>query len=102
MKVYNRIITILIVICLFILNALLTGCSVTSVSRGPNGELTVTHRTVLIKTDAPSLEVERDDVNDYVAKFNAQSRGSDIEAMAQILQMFLTIYKGPAATGDNP
>ena len=102
-RTYNWTVTILIIVCVFILASLLTGCSVTSVNRGPEGELTVTHRTFLIKTEAPSLEVERDDVNDYVAKFNAKSRGGDIEAMAQILEMFIAAKALPQLpNGDTP
>jgi hypothetical protein len=71
-----------------------TGCSITTVDRGDNGGLIVTHKTFFIKTEAPSLEVERDNVNEYNAKFNAKSRGGDIEAMAKILEMFMAAQVG--------
>lgn len=78
---YN-VITVLLIALLF------SGCSVTSVNRQMDGSLVVTHTTFFIKTEAPSLEVERDATNEYTAKFNAKSRGGDLEAMVEILKMF--------------
>ena len=81
----------LIVVSFGFVLMVLGACSITSVNRDKEGRLVVTHRTFLIKTEAPSLEVERDNVNEYKAKFNAKSRGGDLEAMAEILKMFIAV-----------
>ena len=85
----NNLFAVLFVIAVLLTMFLTAGCSVTSLTRGDQGELTVTHRTLFIRTEAPSLTVERDSVNEYTANFNAKSRGGDLEAMVQILQMFM-------------
>jgi hypothetical protein len=87
----NNLIAVLIVIMALTLMALMSGCSVTSVDRQGEGGLKVTHRTFFLKTEAPSLEVERDSLNEYKAKFNAESRGGDAAAMAEALQLLMAI-----------
>lgn len=70
-----------------ILSMVLTGCSTTSVTRGPDGELTVTHSTFFFKTQAPSLNVMRENQDAYIAEFNAASRSGDVESMKLMMQL---------------
>lgn len=100
MRIYRNLIAVLIVVLILGLMLLLGGCSTTKVNRGTEGSLDVTHTTFLIKTEAPSLEVDRDDLNDYSASFNAASRGGDIEAMAQIMQLMMQAMM-PIPAGDE-
>jgi len=88
---YRNMIAVLIVIAWMALMLVLGGCSITTVNRQTSGALDVTHKSFLIKTEAPSLVVERDSVNEYNASFNAKSRGGDLQAMSDILRMFLAV-----------
>lgn len=96
MRVTNNLLSILIVIGILMLMVLLSGCSVTSVDRQNGGALKVTHKTFFIKTEAPSLEVERDSTNEYTAKFNAESRGGDVAAMAEALNLLMAVSAAAA------
>ncbi len=87
---------------LIVLALLLSSCSSTSVNRQENGSLVVNHRTFLIKTEAPSLTVERESVNEYTAHFNAKSRGGDVAAMTEILKMFVTAMKVTVPVIQSP
>lgn len=74
--------------CLILMATMvLAGCSSTSVTRGPDGELTVTHSTFLFKSQAPSLNVMRENEDTYIAEFNAASRSGDVESMKLMLQL---------------
>ena len=80
------------------------GCSTTTLSRDDEGELGVRHTTWFIKTEAPSLDVTRDGVNEYTAHFNAKSRGGDIEALAVIISTLvkaLAPVPVPVTKGDD-
>lgn len=102
----NNILAVIVVIAFLYLMTQLSGCSVTSLTRGQDGELTVRHNTFFMRSEAPSLTVDRDGVNDYEANFNAKSRGGDTAAMLQILQMFAaaTAVAQPAipTPGETP
>ena len=81
---------ILLVVLCIILSIITSGCSSTSLTRNPEtGELDVKHTTVLIKTKAPTVSVERFGDDGYKAFYNSEARGSDtdIQAMRDILLM---------------
>lgn len=87
----NNAIATMVSALILLLMILTSGCSTTSLDRQADGAMQVTHRTFFIKTEAPSLEVERDSTNEYTAKFNADSRGGDTAAMAEALQLLMAI-----------
>ena len=62
----------------------LGGCSTVSLTRNEQG-VTLEYRTFLTKIQAPQVQVEK--VGDYSASFNAESKGSDLEVMRDIVGM---------------
>lgn len=93
-RVHRNIIAMLIAIAWLALMFALSGCSITTVDRGDNGELNVSHKTFMSKVAAPSLEVERKGEDIYTARYNAESRGSDADQFLRIACTF-----NPAACG---
>ncbi|MDB4312039.1 hypothetical protein N9937_01285 [bacterium] len=96
LKDRNNYIAVLIVILILALMSVMSGCSTTTVNRTVGGGLDVKHTTWFIRTEAPSLVVERDDKNTYNASFNADSRGGNVEAMAGALELLMALSKGTA------
>lgn len=63
---------------------LLQGCSTVSLSRTEEG-VTLEYQTFMTKIQAPQVQVEKE--GDYSAAFNAESKGSDLEAMRDIIEL---------------
>lgn len=61
---------------------LLQGCSTVSLSRTNEG-VTLEYRTFMTKIQAPQVQVQKE--GDYSASFNAESKGSDLEVMRDII-----------------
>ena len=98
----NNALAVLVVLFVLWFAVLATGCSTTTVNRTEGGGLDVKHTTWFIKTEAPSLTVDRDNQNEYSASFNAESRGGDIEAMAKGLQMLEALGRAATPVPDGP
>jgi len=62
----------------------MAGCSTVSLTRNEQG-VTLEYKTFLTKIQAPQVQVEKE--GDYSASFNAESKGSDLEVMRDIIEL---------------
>jgi hypothetical protein len=81
---YAAYIGLLLGLLLPLLLMALAGCSTVSLSRTDAG-VTLEYSTFLTKIQAPQVQVEK--VGDYSASFNAESKGSDLEVMRDIIEL---------------
>ena len=89
---YQGYIGLMLAVLLPLILWVLAGCSSVSLSRDEAG-VTLEYRTFLTKIEAPNVQVEKE--GDYSASFNAESKGSDLEAMRDIIGLL-----APKPIGD--
>jgi hypothetical protein len=93
MKIYFRSISGLLVLLL------VYACSSTEITRNPDGSLVAKHRTLFIKTVAPTLEVDKKGEGGYHASYGADGRGNDgLGDLKDIVEMGIT---GRAPRGED-
>ncbi len=63
------------------------GCSTVHITRNADGEVDAKYSAFMMRMNAPAVMVERKAEDEYKASFNAESVGSDLEAMRDIIQM---------------